>query len=318
MLRTIMHDQLSKLFEEIKQNESVLCDQIAAIRKKEAQSIIEVASANLSLSVCAVDGGLISFTMHGMDILLIRSAGVNFIYENSSLKNHSYYPEKHPEPMIEFRNALDEYDIGVYKSLTRLKSELTCAIEVIEKYKPDLMLIDGSLLPLPTDKPNTESELKELYEEVLSLYNKLFDLCSSINCQLCGIIKDSRSKRLSKTFGINCSDSILCNYLLSKGERTNFFVYGKNEIKNSEKIKFFYIKPSEEDIPLRVEFLDQNNSEQIIPSLIYSLSAISSSFAYPAILIEADLCAALDEKEAEKIRSFLPSKALRRDSRPFR
>ena len=57
-------------------------------------------------------------------------------------------------------------------------------------------------------------------------------------------------------------------------------------------------------------------------SLLFSLSAISENFAYPAVLIEADMCAALDPREIEPLENSLHSLAgirpLRRNQRPFR
>ncbi|MBI5227746.1 DNA double-strand break repair nuclease NurA [Candidatus Micrarchaeota archaeon] len=319
-----MKDQLSRLASQIKENEKIISSQIAQLKAKEAARIFIVGSAPISLSVCAVDGGLISFVMHGMDINIVRAAAVNFSYAGSVLKTHNYYPEKHPEPMIEFRNALDEHEANVFRSLVRLKHELGCAISAIEKFRPNILLIDGSLVLLPTDRPPSVSELYPLYEDVVALYQTLFDRCKILNCQLLGIIKDSRSRKLSKTLGMNCSDSLLCNYLLGAGERTEIFTYEDRQNKGSQNhtVKFFYIKPSSDDIPLRVEFLEQNLEQTSggdhIASLVQSLSAISSNFAYPAILIEADLCAALDDKDADLVKSFLPTKSLRRNLRPFR
>ena len=86
-----------------------------------------------------------------------------------------------------------------------------------------------------------------------------------------------------------------------------------------KKIKVTYMKPAREDLPLRVEIL---GDVERASSIVYSLSAISERFAYPAILVEADMCAALDATEIESVEFSLSRlaglKPLRRHFRPFR
>jgi hypothetical protein len=186
--------------------------------------------------------------------------------------------------------------------------------------------MDGSLLPLPGDRPEAASALRPLYEEVLSLYGRLYSACSSSGCLLCGVVKDSRSKKLSKSLGAACPDTVLCSYLLEEGERTREMDYFEGKPPNADvealgaRIRVFYIRPSRKDLPLRVEVQDSRVDDAA--SAVCSLSAISESFAYPAALIEADMCAALDPAELESVESSLAAQSgirpLRRNFRPFR
>ncbi len=140
------------------------------------------------------------------------------------------------------------------------------------------------------------------------------------------MIKDSRSRKLSKEVGAGCSDSLLCSYLLDGGERTGEMKYFEDKSPNKELaalgegIRVFYLKPSKSDLPLRIEVLDSDVSRAA--SVICALSSISESFAYPAVLIEADMCAALEPAELESIEASLQTlsgmRPLRRNSRPFR
>jgi hypothetical protein len=274
-----------------------------------------------------VDGGLLAERMHGADIVVSRSIGVNFIYKDSILESFAYHPAKSHEPGFELRNSLDEHEANMFRSLVRLKSELGCAIAALERFSPNLFLMDGSLLPLPSDRPEDSSELLPMYDESLSLYSSLFSISKKKGCMLCGVIKDSRARRLSEGLGLPCSDTMLCGYLLKEGERTRAMPYFADKkaphtgLRNlGEKVSVFYLKPSEHDLPLRIEAFDCDIDDAA--SSIRSLSAISENFAYPAVLIEADMCAALDPKEMEAIQSSLMNlsglKPLRRNSRPFR
>jgi hypothetical protein len=88
----------------------------------------------------------------------------------------------------------------------------------------------------------------------------------------------------------------------------------------------FYVKPVEGDRPLRVEFLEGTGDPAEIAALVAGLSRINKRYAHPAILIEADMRAAMDRMEMERAYRRLFMKAggaqgmmrLRRDERPFR
>lgn len=324
-----MRDLLASLAAEIRRGQAALKEKAREARTQNPQLVLPVSKiqkSELSLSVCAVDGGLLAHRLHGHDIVLTRAVGVNFVYDKSVLASFAHHPSAFTEPKIEIKSALDDHEANVFRSLVRLKYELECALAVVEKYSPQLLLMDGSLLPVPSDRPSSESELAPLFSEILSLYAKLYAICAEKNCQLCGVIKDSRSRKLAKDLSLDsgCSDTSLCGHLLDQWERTCEFPYLDNKNKDfafAERVKVFYLKPSERDLPLRIEFLGSGNDANNVASIICTLSAISENFAYPAILIEADMRVALDPKELEPIESSLLSldlAPLRRNSRPFR
>ena len=322
-----MRERIAELAGDMRRSFDVLQQRAITAREADPALIISVPRMEVSLSVCAVDGGLVAQRMHGADIVISRAVGVNFHYKNSVLREFAYHPTKSPEPSLDLKNSLDEHEANVFRSLVRLKTELVCAISSIQRFSPQVMLMDGSLLPLPSDRPEDDSELAQSYKDLLSLYSELFSISKEKGCMLCGVVKDSRARKLSETMGFSCSDTLLCGYLLNEGERTKAMPYyqekkgiSKDLLVLGEKISVFYLKPSEHDLPLRIEAYDCDVDK--VASIIRSLSSISENFAYPAILIEADMCAAMDPKEIEGIESSLLNlsgiKALRRNSRPFR
>jgi len=315
-----MREKLAQLANEIRSNYSSIQNQAKQIR--ESKNIVrKIDRLPLDLKVCAVDGGILAHRMHGADIVVSRSAGVCFIYANSILQSCNYHPAKIPSSEIELRSSLDEHEANIFRTIIRLKSELNCALAVLQKYAPQLLLIDGSLLPLPSDQPEKESELAPLYDEVLVLYENLYSTCTKQNTILCGVIKDSRSRKLAKENNLSCSDTILCNYLLHEKERTIEMPYSEQNHALAQNIFICYLKPSKHDFPLRIEVLGKENVDSAA-NIVCSLSSISENFAYPTPLVEADLCAALDPKELEPIEDLLHSmcgmRPLRRNSRPFR
>lgn len=320
-----MRERIASLAREIKNSYDGIRGRARAMRAANPSLAVPVPRPPVSGSVCAVDGGLLAQRMHGADIVVARAVGVNFIYQDSKLKTFSHHPSRSPQFEVELRNSLDEHEANVFRSLVRLRHELACAVSMIEKFSPDALFMDGSLLPVPSDRPADGSGLSKQYAEVLALYAKLFDSTKAKNCLLCGVIKDSRSRKLSEGLGFSCSDSLLCSFLLDEGERTRAMPYfdgkpSKDLATLGENISAFYLKSSKNDLPLRIELL--GTDVERAASLICSLSSISENFAYPAVLVEADMCAALDPREMEPIESALLSlsglRPLRRNARPFR
>jgi hypothetical protein len=321
-----MDERLSTLAKQIQSKYSSISEKAKSARSSVPSLVLKINKIPIGLSVAAVDGGLLYQRMHGADIVLCRSVGVILGYSDSKLASHSHIPSKIPEPDLELMHSLDEHEAAVFRSLIRLKHELSRAIGVLEKNKVDVLLMDGSLLPVPSDRPAEASDLFPLYSEILGLYEKLFALSREKNCLLFGVIKDSRSKKFADSLSMGCPDILFCNYLLSECERTKDFPYfdekpAKDIAHLGADVRVFYMKPSKNDFPLRIEFLDSGQLDKAA-SIICSLCAISDQFAYPAALIEADLCAALDPTHIEPIESSLMRLAgmrpLRRNSRPFR
>ncbi len=336
-----MDDQIAALAREIQSNRERLHGRIRELRENQktdptdSNLAFKVQKTGFPGSVGAVDSGLISYSVHGADIVAVRTAGVIFRYQNSKLETSELVCDPTSNPQIEIANSLDEHDGRVFVSLVRLKHELTKAIEVIRMHRPEMMLMDGSLVPLPCDRPSSGSELAPFYAQVVALYHELYATADNSNTRLCGAIKDSRSRRIARGFGFDCSDSVFFDHAFEHGERSAAHDYfddknRDNDFENvGKRLRFFYMKVSIRDIPLRIEFLKPDDSASIdasklenqIASKIFALSDISENFAYPAVLVEADLRAAMDQYDAKHLESTLASfeiKPLRRNDRPFR
>jgi len=91
-----------------------------------------------------------------------------------------------------------------------------------------------------------------------------------------------------------------------------------------EKICAMYSKPVRGDRPVRIEFLNGQKGFSEIADTLSSLCAINRFYAYPAVLIDADLRAMMDPAELERAKKSLSLFAgpslldLKRNSRPFR
>ncbi len=294
--------------------------------------------------VCAVDGGLLAQEFYGFDLLLGRAVAVNFVYEHGKLSRYEYHPSSSPEPEANALGGLDLREFAWHQSLFRLEQELGVACEALEKFKPSYLLLDGSVAPQISDKPSSTSELREHYDKVIASYKRLYELAQSNKCALAGVIKDSRGKRFIEIVGKGNSDmeglqsttdTSFLHHLLQERERTFAFHYvsaPKNDPVLNDlgewagRVLAFYLRPTEGDRPLRVEFVEGTADHEKIAEVISWLSRINARYSYPAVLIEADMRAALDKRELDRAYSRLFLKAggeqrilkLRRDERPFR
>lgn len=348
-----MLDGLSEIAERIRSTEGRRAALAASLRATsgkmeypdtlERELVLPVSRVALEGAIAAVDSGIAGEELHGFNFLLLRSVGAVFEYEGSRAVAHKYFPSALPKMQYDMRSGLDSHDVMWHKSLFRLKGELSCAIELMEKHSPSALLMDGSIAPLLSDKPSQDSEIFPLYNEVVACYRSLYETAWNGGTALLGVIKDSRSKRFIEILQkhaqdegfSHASDTNFLHFMLQAGERTCAFKYSSAPSSHqvlrdlggwSERILSFYLKPVKDDRPLRVEFLSGQKSFSEIASLVHSLSSIHKSYAYPAVLIEADLRAAMQEDDFERAYGSLFSKLgrtsslmrLRRNSRPFR
>lgn len=305
-----------------------------------------------NVKVVGVDGGIVKKNLHGFDCILTRSVGVCFHYINGVIKDVRYYPSKSPVPIPEVKESLSDLDFSYFSSLLRIKSEIKTALKSIETFKPDVLLLDGSIVLHYSNKPSRTSETYKLYEDVVILYKKLFQRALRNETILAGVIEDSRSSNFCNMIKENIIskikseatyeiekilektiDTSLLYLILEIGERTISFPYTKDNehhiiLKDfgniSKDIYTFYIKTSKFDRPLKIDILGKKYVKKL-SSIIVSISGHHPNYGLPAPIVEADHVAKLSEMDMERFYSSLcnytgniPSlMKLRREERPF-
>ncbi|MEW5997033.1 MAG: DNA double-strand break repair nuclease NurA [Candidatus Micrarchaeota archaeon] len=287
--------------------------------------------------VSAVDGGILNYEMHGADLLIGKAVSSTFVYGGGGLESCSYYPAAFPQPAYDVKTGLDEREVNWHRSIFRLNLEIRNALETARKERPEYLFLDGSVVPLACDKPGEDSALYEDYLLLIKRYRELFGFCAESGVCVAGVVKDSRGKRmmevLGKHTGERCADTVFLNHMLREGERSCVLHYSSNPKQHAvlkdlgewgDRVRITYIKPVGGDRPLRVEFLEGVRKYGEVVGVIASLSKINRNYAYPAVLIDADLRAAMDPLELERAKRSLSLFAgpelmqLRRNSRPFR
>ncbi|MDD4250625.1 MAG: DNA double-strand break repair nuclease NurA [Candidatus ainarchaeum sp.] len=312
--------------------------------------VVKVNEKKFSCKIAGVDSGFVSKKLHFVDLVLLKLGGVIFSYNNSILEKADYFPSPAllPQPIL-LKNFLEKDEEIQSISLIRLRKEIQLSIDIIKKFFPKYLFIDGSIVPQYQDKPRAGSILSDDYKSIIDLFEELYFVAQENDCTLISTIEDSRGKRFIQLIEEsnnsdffknnslkNCFDSLLLDFLLNKGERTFCFNYASDfeshpvlkdyKIDWAKNIFVFYLKASEFDLPLRIEFISKNNCVEKaneIASIVYSLSSLYKDYSYPSILIEADLRARLKDDDISIIYDKLidklgPKMMLRRNNRPFK
>ena len=312
----------------------------------EENLVYNVASQNLSgKKIVAVDGGLSQHSYHGLELALLRAVAVMFQYDDNEKSSVSYYPESLPSPEIIL--VSDPYnDSGLDVNNERMRKEIETAAAAAKKFLPDLLLMDGMIVPHMNDIPKEDSGSHERFVNTVKSFKSLYD---SVPGLLAGCIEDSRGKRFCELLSKNgimgensemrsalkiTSDTSLLFYLLEFGERTCAFRFSGDGLINilgeqGKNIYSFYMKTAKFDRPVRVDFYCKSgenvaDTANEVSSLILS-TCCHDSYGFPAPLIEADFRAKLPEDEIEKLRDqlldrigMMPSlMKLRRELRPL-
>jgi hypothetical protein len=302
--------------------------------------------------IAGVDSGFVSKKLSFIDLVMVRTVGAIFYYANGEIEKADYYPRafSFPEPIL-LKSGLEKDEEQQSISLERLKKEVNTSIEIIEKYTPKFLFVDGSIVPQYQDKPRNDSKINEDYLSAVGMFQKFYSTAEKNNCTIISCVEDSRGTRFKQLLqeeilpkhkmlspeSLNDSfDSALLDYFLTEGERTFCFPYTKKteshailkdlNPKWSKNVFAFYLKASNFDKPLRVEFISKGlpkSESDRIASVVYALSSLHREYTYPSVLIEADMRASLNEQDISVVYDKLidklgPKVRMRRNSRPFK
>lgn len=307
------------------------------------------------MKIAGVDGGLVKHSLHGIDLMLLRAVGVLFYYKNNRLSKVDYHPDAFPSPIPKIIfDPLTNLEFEINSNYERQLIEVNNARELIEKFEPNILFLNGSIIPHYTERPAEHSLIFPTYQKLIESYVELFYKSLEKGTILAGVIEDSRGTRFCEVINeaimakiqeavdikllLNrTKDSNLLTYALKLNERSLIFRYSSFPEQHPVLMEFggklansifsFYIKTAEFDRPLRIDFLAQRDfikTANTISSVLLALTG-HSSYGMPSVLIEADQRAKLSEKDLELFYLDLINKAgnlpglftLRRDQRPF-
>ncbi|MFP4045535.1 MAG: DNA double-strand break repair nuclease NurA [Candidatus Aenigmatarchaeota archaeon] len=297
----------------------------------------------------AVDGGLVKKEYHAVDLVLTKAAAAIFEY-HGELENVYYLPDPIPTPKLSvFTRPYSQRDFSLAANLERMDIEAELMLKT-RRQDLDLLMLDGSIVPHPSSRPDKDSLAHEKYKEVVRKYEKLL---TSSAAHVVGVSEDSRSTRLSEILSDKIlskvssprsdelekilettRDTNLLFHVLKQGERSFCFPYNKDSKKSNvkkeliENVYSFYLKTTEYDRPIRVDFYAEEKpikKADEIASLLLPVSSQNEEYGIPVMLIEADSRAKLREEELGFIYSTLQDKVgsvpslykLRRNKRPF-
>jgi hypothetical protein len=294
------------------------------------EKIIESISIekNQNLSFAGVDAGFVNQQFNFSNITIVKEVGALFEYQDSKLKHTTYFPKTYnlARPYLT-TSSLELEEVMWNTSILRLNKEIGLSIDIVKNKKPNFMLLDGSIVPQYISKPSKDSKLFSIYKQLINNFVSLYNISKENKIYLVGCIEDSRSdsffnflkdKILNKQISNELYDSFVTFSLLKKNQRTCVFKYTDVSTEHPilkdfpkqfiDNLYICYIKLSEDDFPLRLEFiyfkeygLTLKEYTDYIVSNISSISNFNKKYIYPAPLIEADLRSRLRKDEIESI-----------------
>ncbi len=323
------------------------CNSAGIVSPKEK---IIPARLDRELVVVGVDGGFLKKEYHGAGLILRRAVAVAFKFDKDlKLLETNYFPNRRPlpEPVVT-GPELAENEFSLLAGLKREECELQTALAAIEKFKPNVLVRDGSVILYPGSAVEKDSRVYDEYKRVIRLFKQLYKTCKEKNILLVGAVEDSRGKRYcgilkneiipalaayenvsrdirekvekNKDVLDITTDTLFLYYLLNVGERTAALDYSTTSdlpiiadlAEFRKNIYVSYIKAAEFDRPLRLDFFAE--SEQLqetadkITSIIFQISNQNRLYSYPSVLIEADARAKLSEEEIDYFRAAVAEK----------
>jgi hypothetical protein len=350
-----MGDDTSEVVARIRSLESGLSAAAAALRQAPAPAlsgafledaaIMPCKPEKFSGTIAAVDGGIVSEDFQSCELVLFRAVCTAFGYENGRVCKKACHPSGLDGYETALLDSFDESDAMQRDSIIRLRAEISRSREAVRLFSPSMVFLDGSIFPSPQDRPPKDSEAFRGYERLLAECRFLYSECAKSGAALVGVVKDTKSRNfldaLRKSEGLSgfysghakflssTNDSAFLSLALQEDERSGLVRIERPDLGRDlcpAVPAATYLKAAKYDRPLRLEFSDYSKAEAACRT-ICALCKGNSRYAYPSILIEADLRAAMDPKELEVAYARLCAKIgpdavslrrLRRNERPFR
>jgi len=315
--------KIIKLINFLKENNLTLKDNI------ENEVLVKIPESECNLTAAAIDSGFELIEIANSQLLIYKVAGFIAKYKNGRITEYAYEP-RIAKLENEYEEDLEEDENQKFASLVRLNAEISNAINIAKKLKPDIILLDGSILPLPADRPERGTKLFDRYQNLIKKYIELFDVCTKNKIMLLGVVKETKSKKFLKLLKQNVQniynledfpntdDFLFMTFFLEEKTRSVIFPYSENKneqiIKDIQdygsKIFVFYIRTTKHMKPLRIEFL-LNEDYKKIDQVFLSLCPKASNYSYPSVLVETDQRSRLTKEQLADVKNLIYNKVFR-------
>lgn len=322
----------------------------------EEKIINPISIGKINFSACGVDSGFATKQLNFANITIVKEVGVFFKYLDDQLVDHKYYPKiyNQAKPYLS-SSSLELEEILWSSGILRLNKELDLSKKIMDLENVNLSLMDGSIIPQYINKPTKECKEREEYNKLIQKFIDLYTLSKQKKIFLVGCIEDCRANRFfkilkeeidqTKEFLENSSgelfDSFTVFSLFPLNYRTGVFKYSKEPESHpvlcdfpkefSDNLYVTYLKLSDVDYPLRIEFIYfkefgyslKEYTDKIV-EMVSALSTFNKNYIYPTVLVESDIRSRLTIIEIDQIMSKILEKTKnfgfrnqRRESRLF-
>ena len=190
-------------------------------------------------------------------------------------------------------------------SLVALRLQAEVSASALEKWRPSLLVWDGSLTPPAWLKRGSEGYMRD-YRSASEALLSLIDTCVSRGVVVAGVVKRARSSELARQLnGGKLRDAALCAMLLPRSYRTRL-------LKSSRGVVYCYVKAATGRV-VRVEFPGEQEAEaeQAVDE-VFCWSSPASGLPVPVEV--ADHYAKVSPKSARAAALSLLTRVMKRVS----
>ena len=219
-----------------------------------------------------------------------------------------------PEDPNDLKNFSDIILFNRLLDLRRERKIFELACDIIKKYDTEVILLDGSLIPIPRTGLENDPLLETEYVEYVNALRRLHKLCAKYSILLLGFVKRIRSKllkgkhyNLKITFPENLNividklveayDSIIVDMILSQGEYFPKYPLIIEHVKyNDIKLISVFLKTKEDMTPYRLDIAGKaiNDNEIFLQEFIKALGIIkeymtNTGIPYPILKVDEEV-----------------------------
>lgn len=292
---------------------------------EEDKSIYQISPCD-SFSVAGADSGFFLDNLTSLDFAYVKTAGSYIEYKDKKIEQYLRIPKIPKKELFLSKSILQKDELHKFVSIKRIREEINLLKHILIDKNPDIIAVDGNLLPQAVDRPQNSSKLITEYKEMISDFATLYDKAKELDSILIGCVEDTRATTLIDKLDLDLSrinDTIFSDLILKDKEGLGFFCIQESnqniinqDLEEFGDYKFYasYIKPSN-DYPIRVE--TTSTKFDLIRSMI-GFMAVSKDYSFPSILVDADKRAKLDGSEVQTIKNIINNEFIKFNIRKLR
>lgn len=294
-------DELRNLISKYLEESLILC-QVNTVKLSSNELIS-------SLGKGLVDGGgtwvpgVIAVVDGGSNVLSLNigyigvAVAVGIVINNDEVVSRVYRgPIVIPEDPRELYKYDDLESFHYLIDIVRESLVLNAAYDLLNMYRPDLLVIDGPLTPYGALGRYSQLNNRKFFTIYRESLRKLAEVSKTLNAPVIGVVKRPKSKYIAARYGCSTFDHVILSQVLNVGEYLPApptkladelgYVHDPliSELIREVDVSYTYVRFSKTSPPYRIDFINVSRYEDVLSYLF----SIRMHDGLPAVIKKAD------------------------------